>query len=270
MGMSPSIKQLEAKETEFRAYLSQLQTELATKSAAEAAKLKDKIAEFYDGNKYTDAKDLVSGMNYDFMHEAEFSLENMQGIIDAISKSVFAGGKSPDGAKVSKDGAAAAATSLGPEVGEMANLELYIAGQVFDVLSSVILSFGTSTTINFNTNLQSKPLGYGMQMFTAVAADSYQAQAFFDKEYIHEYLYLYDVRFSAQQAKAEMTQTLIELYEDQLAAFKAREEDLLDQLVKKTLTDAAYATANAIYDKLIEAVKKKVDQLKVAALAAKS
>ncbi|SDJ16845.1 hypothetical protein SAMN05444157_2073 [Frankineae bacterium MT45] len=270
MGMSPSIQKLEANEKEFRDYLAQLQADLANKSAAESAKLKDKITQFYADNKYTDAKDLVSGMNYDFMHQAEFSLENMQSIIDAISKSVFANGKSPDGAKVSKDGTAAAASSLGPEVGEMANLELYIAGQVFDVLSSVILSFGTSTTINFNTNIQSKPLGYGMQMFTAVAADSYEAQAFFDKEYIHEYLYLYDVRFSAQQAKAEMTQTLIELYEDQLAAFKAREEDLLDQLVKKTLTDAAYATSNAIYDKLIDAVEKKVEQLKIAALTVKS
>lgn len=267
MGKSPSIQDLEAKEDDFRAYLTKLEGELAQKSAAVDKQVQTEITNFYTQNKYTDAKDLVSGQNYDFIQQQEFSLANMKAIIDAISKAVFAGANAPAGTNVSGDGQKAAGAALGPEVGQMANLELYIAGQVFDVLSNVILSFGTSTAVTFNTNLQSKPLGYGMQMFTAVSADSYQSTSFFNNANIYEYLYLYDVKFSVQQAKSEITQTLVELYEDQIAAFKEREEALLSQLESGTLDAKAYASANSAYDDLIAAAQAKVANLKTDAAA---
>lgn len=269
MGKSPTIAELEAKEDSFRAYLAKLQGELEQKSAAVAKEVADEITDFYAKNKFTDAVDLVSGQNYDFIHEQEFSLANMKNIIDAISKAVFAGGGSPSGASVSEDGTKAAAAALGPEVGQMANLELYIAGQVFDVLSNVILSFGTSTAVTFNTNLQSKPLGYGLQLFTAVSADSYQSTSFFNNDYIYEYLYLYNVKFSVEQAKSEVQQTLVELYQDQIAVFAQREEALLTGLENGTLTAAAYASANAAFDTLIAASKAKIDSLKADKAAAR-
>jgi hypothetical protein len=265
MGKSPSIQDLEAKENDFRAYLAQLEQELAQKSANVGAQMATTISAFYTNNNYTDAKDIVSGQNYDFMHSSEFSLDNMKAIIDAISKAVFAGAPAPSGATVSSEGTGAVASGLGPEVGAIENLELYIAGQVFDVLSNVILSFGTSTEVTFNTNLQSKPLGYGMQMFTAVSADSYKSTSFFNDEYIYEYLYMYDVKFSLQQSKAEAAQTLVELYQDQIAAFKQREEDLLSKLEQGTLDPAAYTTTNAAYDTLIATATAKLSQLDQAA-----
>ena len=265
MGKSPSIQDLEAKEDAFRAYLQKLETELQQKSAAVGQQVQAEVNKFYTDNKYTDAKDLVSGQNFDFVHQQEFSLANMKAIVDSISKAVFAGGTPPSGAAVDSSGTKAAADALGPEVGQMANLELYIAGQVFDVLSNVILSFGTSTAVTFNTNLQSKSLGYGLQMFTAVSADSYQSTSFFHNDYIYEYLYLYDVKFSVQQAQSETKQTLVELYEDQIAVFKQREEALLTQLGNGSLTVEAYTTTNAAYDALIAAAQAKLGALKTAA-----
>jgi hypothetical protein len=267
MGKSPSLQDLENKEDQFRAYLTKLQSELQGRSSTLQQQMEGEITQFYTQNKYTDATDMVSGLNYDFLHQSEFTLDNLKTVIDAISKAVFAGTKPPGGATVNDGGTKAAASALGPEVGEMANLELYIAGQVFDVLSNVILSFGTSTAVTFNTNLQSKPLGYGLQLFTAVSADSYRSTSFFNNEYINEYLYLYDVKFSALQAKKEITQTLIELYQDQIAAFKQREESLLKQLEEGTLDATAYESANGVYDRLIAAAQKKVGDLKTAAAA---
>jgi hypothetical protein len=265
MGKSPSIQDLEKKEEDFRAYIKELETELQQKTSAVAAELQATITQFYTQNNYTDAKDLVSGQNYDFIHQQEFSLANMKSIIDAISKAVFAGGDTPPGTKVEDAGQQAVEAEVGAEVGAMANLELYIAGQVFDVLSNVILSFGTSTAITFNTNMQSKPLGYGMQLFTAVSADSYQSKSFFNNDYIYEYLYLYEVKFSLQQANAEVNQTLIELYQDQIAVFKEREEGLLSQLEAGSLTAEAYGSANDAYDTLIAKVEEKLKALKAAA-----
>ena len=211
-------------------------------SGALSSQLQAKISSFYTENNSTDAEALVSGQNYDFIDDTEFSLANLKAMIDAISTAVFAGGAAPSGATVDSTGQQAIAAKLGPEVGNLANLELYLAGQVFDALCNVVLSFGTSTAITFNTNLQSTPLGFGLQLFTAVAADSAQSPSFFNNDYIYEYLYTYDVKFSAQQANAEPNQSLITLYEDQIAAFQQREQALLGQLENGTITEQAYAS----------------------------
>jgi hypothetical protein len=267
MGKTPSIQDLEARESDFRAYLQQLEQQLATKSAAAQSQLQNAIDTFYKDSGFTDAQDITTGQNYDFMQEQSFSLDNLKTIIDAIGKAVFAGAAPPAGTSVDQAGVDAATKSLGPEVGEMANLELYIAGQVFDVLSNVVLSFGTSSAVSFETNLQSKPLGYGLQLFTTVSVDSYQSKSFFNNEYIYEYLYLYAVRFSVQQAQSEVKQTLVELYEDQITVFKQREEDLLTQLEEQKITADAYQSANAAFDTLIAATQAKIDELKTAAAA---
>lgn len=268
MGKSPSIQDLEKSESEFRSYLHQLETQLATKAGDVQGKLKAEIDGFYKGSGYTDAKDLTSGLNYDFMQEQSFSMDNLKAIIDAISQAVFTGSQPPAGAKVDPHGVDAAKKALGPAIGKMENLELYIAGQVFDVLSSIVLSFGSSSALTFDMNLQNKPLGYGMQLFTAVSADSYRSTSFFHNEYIYEYLYMYSVKFSVAQAQSEVKQTLVELYQDQISIFTQREEDLLKQLESGKLTAAAYTTASAAFDTLIAATKKKVDELNKAIAAA--
>lgn len=267
MGKSPSIQDLENRESEFRAYLQQLEQQLATRAQGAQSALDAQVQQFYSSSGFTDAVDITSGQNYDFMQEQSFSLDNLKTIIDAISQAVFSGKTPPAGTKVNQQGVDDATKALGPEVGEMANLELYIAGQVFDVLSNVVLSFGSSSSLTFDTNMQNKPLGYGLQLFAAVSADSYQSTSFFKDEYIYEYLYLYRVRFSVQQAQSEVKQTLVELYQDQIAVFKQREEDLLTQLESGALSASAYTTANSAFDTLIAAAEQKIDDLKKVAAA---
>jgi hypothetical protein len=262
MGMSPSIQDLENRDEAFCDYLQELQTNLQVRSGEVDAQQQAMINSFYSDNKYTDAQDLVSGQNFDFIDAQEFSLANLKSTVDAVSAAVFAGGNTPAGAKVNDAGQQAAAAKLGPEVGGMANLELYMAGQVFDVLSNVVLSFGTSTEITFNTALQSKSLGYGLQLFVAVSAQSFQSPNFFDNNYFYGYRHVYDVKFSGQQADADPSQALITLYEDQIAAFKQREEGLLNQLESGDITAQVYASAEAAYDALIAACQAELQALR--------
>lgn len=268
MGKTPTIRDLEKSESGFRDYIHSLEQQLTAKAADVQGKLDTEITAFYKDSGYTDAKSITSGLNYDFMQEQSFSMDNLKGIIDAISQAVFTGGKPPAGATVDKDGVSTAKAELGPTIGEMANLELYIAGQVFNVLSSIMLSFGTSNALSFKTNMQNKPLGYGMQLFAAVSSESYRSTSFFRDEYIYEYLYIYSVKFSVQQAQSEVKQQLVRLYSDQLTVFRQRSLDLLDQLGKGKITPEAYKTANAVFDSLIDAVEKKVGGLKAVALQA--
>jgi len=265
MGKSPSIQSLESQDDAFRAYLQEQETQLQSKSGSVDAELQAKINEFYTNGGYTDGVDVVSGQNFDFMLDSEFSLDNLKTMIEAISSAVFAGGLAPPGAEVDADGQQAAAAKLGPEVGGLANLEPYMAGQVFNALSTSIISFGTSADFPFSTDLQSQPLGYGLQLFAAFSAQSCQSPSFFNNESLYEYLCAYDVRFSAQQSNSEPSQSLITLYEDQIAAFRQQEQDLMTQLENGTLTEQAYASANEAYDALIAA-----DQAKLAALQAEA
>jgi hypothetical protein len=268
MGKAPSIDELAKSDSQFRGYLAQLEKELAEKSGAAQKQLQGEIDAFYKDSGFTDAQIVTSGQSYDFMQEQSFSLENLKTVIDSIAKAVFSGAEPPEGADVDKAAVDAATKALGPAIGEMANLELYIAGKVFDVLSNVLLSFGTSSEIKFSSTIESKPLGYGMQLFTAVSVDSYQSTAFFHNEFIYEYLYLYSVRFSLQQAKSEITRELVQLYEDQIVVFRHMEADLLAQLSSKKLTAVAYISAKAAYDQLIAETYAKSQQLKAAALLA--
>jgi hypothetical protein len=261
MGSSPSIDDLRAKDNDFKAYLASIQQDLDAKSATMADKLNKDIGDFYTSNHYDDAKAFASGRNTDFLHEKEFSLDNLKKVIDAISAAVFSGAGVPAGASVNKDTVAEADKALGKEVGAISNLELYIAGKVFDVLSNVVLSFGTGASVTYTTSLKSESLGFGMQMFTAVASSSYQSHSFFNNEYISQYLYMYDVRFSLKQAQIEATIGLVQAYENQLAVF----EDLLnrigDELDQGTISLDAYESASEKYGGYIEAFRTKINSL---------
>lgn len=262
MGKSPSIQDLEAKDNAFRDYLSNLEKQLDAQAAAAKTAMEAAITDFYTKNKYDDAKEFVSGQNTDFVHTKEFSLQNVKNIIDAISAAVFAGSAVPSGASVNKDAVQAADKALGKEVGAMANLELYIAGKVFDVLSNVILSFGSSTQMSYTSSTKSESLGFGMQLFTSVAASSYQSQSFFNNEFINQYLYMYDVRFSVAQAQEEAAMGIVQAYENQLATFEDLLNKLADQLDQGAITLDQYTTTSQAYEDFIDKYKAKIDALK--------
>lgn len=262
MGHSPSIEELQAKDDQFRKYLSTLEADLDQKASAAAEKMRTEVDTFYSDNAYHDAKAFVSGQNTDFLHEKEFSLENLKKVVDGISAAVFAGAAVPPGATTNKDGVQAADAALGSTVGAMSNLELYIAGKVFEVLSNVVLSFGTGSSVTYTSSTKSASLGFGLQMFTSVAASSYQSHSFFTNEYISQYLYMYEVRFSVAQAQTEAKMGLVQAYENQLTNFEQLLDKLGDSLTKGDIDLNAYAKTADQLQELIDRFQEKIDSLK--------
>lgn len=262
MGSSPKIADLQAADDNFRNYLNSIEQQLQAESDTAVKKMQGDIAAFYTYNHYDDAKQFGSGQNTDFLHEQEFSLDNLKKVIDSISAAVFSGAPVPEGASVNKDAVAAADNQLGSEVGAMSNLELYIAGKVFDVLSNVVLSFGTGSSFTFSSSTKTESLGFGMQMFTCVSASSYQSHSFFSNEYISQYLYIYDVRFSVKQAQAEAELGLVQAYENQLAVFEDLLNKLGDELDQGAISLDAYQTTSDKYQSYIDQFHTKIDSLK--------
>jgi len=267
MGRSQSIQEMESKEDEYRKYLAKIQDQLNQRAAAAEKDMSDRVTDFYKHNNY-DMIDFISGKNADFMQSSEWSLSNVKKIIDAISKAVFgaSGGKTPDGTVVTNK------EKVTESIAESENLQLYIAGKCFDVLSGIVDSFGSASSVSYSSSYKEVALGNGMHLFAMVVADSYKSQSFFENQEIYQYLYIYKVFYSTEEARTQAKMEITELYEDQIATFTQKVENSLQQLTDDKITPEQYQSVSDIYQKLINDSIAKLNELKTSAsaLAAKN
>ncbi|GLK92137.1 hypothetical protein [Pseudomonas turukhanskensis] len=244
MGHSPSIQQMENKEDEYRAYINKIEAELEAKAQKYGADMQGKIDAYYKDNDY-DKTDFISGRNSDFMQSSEWSMANVKKIIDAISKAVFGGGSAvPDGTTVKK-------IDMGKSIAELGDLEVYVAGKCFEVLGGLVESFGSSSSVSFNSSYKSQPLGNGLRLFATVVCDSYKSESFFQNQEIYQYLYIYEVKYSVGEAQTQAKEELTKLYEDQIVTFSDKVESLLAQLEDDKITPEQYESSQTIYNELI-------------------
>lgn len=263
MGKSQSIQQMESKEDDYRQYLSKIQDQLNQRANLAEKDMDNRVDDFYKHNNYQ-MIDFISGKNSDFMQSSEWSLENVKKIIDAISKAVFgAKGPVPEGTEVKNK------EKITSSISEAENLQVYIAGKCFDVLSGIIESFGSASSVSYNSSYKEVSLGNGLHLFAMVISDSYKSQSFFDNQEIYQYLYIYKVFYSAEEAKTEAKMEITGMYEDQITTFKNKVEDLLQQLTDDKITPAQYESTYNIYQKMIDDSVAKLNELKTL-LAAKN
>ncbi|WP_394201487.1 hypothetical protein [Shewanella waksmanii] len=255
MGKSKSIAQMESREDEYRAYLAKLEKQLEDKTEQVQHMLQQSMHDYYESNNYS-YSEFLSGKNADFMQESEWSLSNLKRIIDAISKAIFGESNLPSGVTIAKS------EEVGKAISEMENMEVYIAGKCFEVLSGIVESFGSSSSVSYTSSFKHEPLGNGLHLFASVACDSYKSKSFFDNESVYQYLYVYNVRYSVDEAQKESQIALTELYEDQISTFKGKVEDLLKQLSDDKITPEQYESTSHIYDLLISESEKKLEELK--------
>ena len=218
MGKSPSIQDLENNDQEFQKYINGVRDQLNAQADAMDTHITEQINLWRSTS--TDARIIVSGRNLDFVHEASFSLEKLQGILGTISKAVFAGTETPPGTKVDSQAQKDVEKALGPAIEQAAAIELFIAGKVFDVLGNIIYNFGTSTSTTFNSSITSEALGLGLQMFVGVGEQTYNSESFFHSETIYEYVYSYQVFYSLKQLQQETEQTIANGLANQITAFE--------------------------------------------------
>lgn len=265
MGKSKSISAMEKKEAAFAAWIAQKKAELEANEKDLQTAQDKQIEAFYDENNWKDSKIIASGSNTDFQHEADFSMANLKAVIDQIGSALFEGGASPGGTSTDPTEAKAAvdaAKAMGTEAASAATIGLYVASKVFDILSGVLMSFGTTTKLAYSHTFKSQPLGFGMHLFCTVAASSIQQKDFFNDEYIFEYLYIYEVRFSESQAKEEGKQDLVKQYENAIAAFETRLDNLDQEVASGKLTGEEYESASAIWTQLVDKNEKELQAMK--------
>lgn len=256
MGKSQNIAQLVQQNQSYQDYLQKLQDDLVAKSNKYDSDMKDAIEKYYKDNNWN-KEDFISGKNADFMQESDWSLDNVQTIINAIASSIFGNGKTPDGVKVTEGG------DVSKAIGQMGSWETYIAGKCFEVLSGIIESFGSASSVQFSSSYKDEPLGNGLHLFVTVMCNSYKSKDFFDNQEIYEYLYLYEIKYSTGEAKQEANIALTQLYEDQIALFISMSENLNKKLQKNKITLQQYQTTNSSLENLIQESKNALNQLEM-------
>lgn len=255
MGKTASIQDLAKRESEYRDYLDKLEKQLVNKSATEEADLQKRIDKFYKDNKY-DKIDFVSGKNHDFMQQADWSLSNVKNIIDTIGKAIFGGDKKllPPGVSVND--------KVPMSMTAMQDLQIYIASKCFDVISGIIESFGNSTSVSYSSSYKDVSLGNGLHLFATVSCDSYKSTSFFNNEEIYQYLYIYQVAYSAAEAETEGKIVATQVYEDEIVEYKRKLERYIEQLDNDTISLEQYKTLRDNYQSFIDDAMKQLEKLK--------
>jgi hypothetical protein len=264
MGHSHSIESLANKQKKFDAWLDERQSSLNAKTKKLEAEQNSKALDFYNENKYSDFKLLANGSNTQFENMSSFSTANLMKIINSISKEIFSGGPSTDGADVNAENgkdALSAAESLGQGSVDAANLELFIAGKVFGIVSSIVGSLDSSGSTSYHDQYKTKSLGYGMQLFVTTVSSTYHNKQFFTSDTIVEIMYIYEVRFSLSQAKEIGKMSMVKQYEDELSTFHQRQNELLNLVASGKLGAEAYSAQNAVWQKLIDDSYNKLKEL---------
>jgi hypothetical protein len=256
MGKSKSIEDLSKKNEEFQKYINGLTDQLQKKSSDAQENMNKEIEQFYKENNYT-KEEYISGRNSDFMQKYEWSLTNVNKIILGIQKAMFGESAPPQGTTIAQN----TTTELSESIKAMTDLKTYILGQSFKIITGAIESLGNSNEIHYGTQYKHETLGNGFHLFATVVSDSFQSSSFFEKESICEYLYIYRVCFSVEEAQAQAKMGIIKLYEDQIAVFIKKLENLLDKYSNELISIEQYTACKSGIQSAMEEAQNKLSEL---------
>ena len=259
MGVSPAIQDLETKNQTFHTYLNGIRNQLNAQAndmnqriAAQAARWKAD---------YTDAKVMVTGSNID-LHESSSPLDNLKNIINTTTRAVFTGLSAPAGVKVDSAAQQNLQKALSPAVTDMSAPELLVSGKAFDTISSIVHDFDNpDAAVAFNSSMASQDLGFGLQLFIGVGAQTFAASGLFDNKNIYAYAFAYQVHYSLKQVEQYNKQTILAWLTDQLQEFERKVQAI--PLPDSADGDAMekYDTIMAFYKDHIARIQAQIEQL---------
>ncbi|MEC5386776.1 hypothetical protein VVD49_13660 [Uliginosibacterium sp. H3] len=212
MGHATNIKEVGESNTAFQKYIDERNAEL-DKTAAEAQNILDaRIKKFYADGKWDDAQPLASGSYQHLSTASTWSLNNVVEMIDGVRSAIF-GGKAAviaptDGDKNDKVPTASAAkgstisATTQNLLTMMAGTEAIIANAAFQAITGILSTIKTGTETELSKQIVQKDIIPGMSMFVCVMENKFSSKDFFNSEIIVQNFYIYDIRMSADRARA--------------------------------------------------------------------
>jgi hypothetical protein len=194
MGKSNTIDQQAKLNAAFQDYIN-TQTAALDKMTQDAEmQIAAMVSSFYKDGNWTDAAPLVKGKYEHLSTVSEWSLDNVSKIIDALKNSIF-GAPAPAGSTAPPQ-----PTDLARNVAQMSEMTLLITSAAFNAIQGIMATFATSTQTSVQKDFSTKELAPGLTLFLCVIDNQYHRSDFLTNNTILQTGYLFDVRFSIQQA----------------------------------------------------------------------
>jgi hypothetical protein len=263
MGKSNTIQQQTNLNAEFQDYIN-TQTANLDKMTQEAQTVIDAtIEKFYKAGKWTDAAPLAQGSYQHLTTASEWSLDNVNKIIEALKNSIFGSTPAPAGSTVVEQ-----ATDLAKNIAQMSEMTLLITSAAFNAIQGIMASFTTGTQTSVQKDFATKTLAPGLTLFLCVIDNQYHKSEFLSDNTILQTGYIFETRFSIQQAGdiANFNQVQALIAEQGASqALLAKFDTALTKLDVDDDFDVKYAKYNASMEMLntqVSTLHKQIDDLR--------
>jgi hypothetical protein len=261
MGKSISIEELEAADAKFAKYLADRRIEITATATDTRKKMDSAIEKFYKDGGWNDRKPVCSAEYIDVQNVSEWSLANVNKILDAVGGAIF-GSKNPiPGLKLSPDVKAGTNNVLNAVGG----LQMLALSKAFSAVQGILEAFTVKSSTSITMNSKIEVVTPGLTIFVYTNANNFQQKSFFNNTLISQYFFMIDVYTSAKQLGDYAKFQDLQLFEEEKASLRliARKiintmselEDLdkLDQIAKQL--DGIYARLEVITEKADELSK---------------
>lgn len=194
MGRSNTIDEQAKLNVEFQKYIDDQTANLDRMSQDAKTQIAATIESYYQEAKCTDAAPLIQGSYQHLATTSEWSLDSLSKMIDSVKNSIF-GAPAPEGSTATPQSSA-----LVKNVAQLSDMNLLIMGAAFNAIQGIMAGFSASTQTGVKKDFATKQLAPGLTLFLCVIDNQYFKASFTRNDTILQTAYIFDTRFSIQQA----------------------------------------------------------------------
>lgn len=211
MGKSNSIEQQAKMNQEFQQYIDTQTKALSATTKQARADMDKTIAEYYKSGQWDDVSPVAAKTYQHMTTTSEWSLTSVSQMIDSLRNTIFGTATTPVGGNPTPpaDGKVtppvdnkvpATPSILEANMSQMAHMQTLIATAAFTAIQGMMLAFTAKTETSLQSQATVKELAPGLTLFLCIIENRFKNSTFFTNNMIVQTVYVYDVRFSVQQA----------------------------------------------------------------------
>ncbi|MCU0541243.1 MAG: hypothetical protein MUE44_03540 [Oscillatoriaceae cyanobacterium Prado104] len=259
MGRSNTIDEQAKVNAEFQKYIDEQTANLDRMALEAKTQIAATIDSYYREAKCTDAAPLIQGSYQHLATASEWSLDSLSKMIDSLKNSIF-GAPAPEGTTATPQ-----SSELAKNVAHLSEMNLLIMGAAFNAIQGIMAGFSASTQTGVKKDFATKQLAPGLTLFLCVIDNQYFRASFTRNDTILQTAYIFDTRFSIQQAgsiaKFNQVQALIAA-QGASQAILAKFDDAVSKLDPADDNfDAKYARYNTSMNQINAQIKTLQEQI---------
>lgn len=216
MGKSISIEELEAADTKFAKYLEDRRKEIAATAKTTRKTMNEAIEKFYKDGKWDDRKPVCSAEYIDVQNISEWSLTNVNKILDAVGGAIFGSKNPPPGTKL--DNAVEAGNNV--VLNAVGGLQMLALSKAFSAIQGILEAFTVKSSTTITTHHKIEVVTPGVTVIVYTSSNSFQQKSFFNNSLISQYFFMIDVYSSVKQLGDYTKFQDVQLFEEEKASLR--------------------------------------------------